>query len=62
MEFDLRIKKDGTMVTEVLNRGTVEHCSNIRQVTSALGVEIQDEVIGPECDKVEEIIGIPGDS
>lgn len=59
MEFKLRIKKDGTMVTEVLNRGTVE-CSTIRQVTSALGVEQSDDVIGPECDKVEEVLGGPG--
>lgn len=59
MEFEVRIKKDGTMITTVTDRGTVE-CATIKQVTNALGAESSDEVIGPECDKVEEIHGGSG--
>jgi hypothetical protein len=54
MQFDVFIKKDGTVVTEVVDRG--EHlCSNIYKVTNSVGRQESDEHIGPECDKVEEI-------
>jgi len=56
MKFKVRIKKDGTLVTEVKDRGNVE-CHTIKQVTNALGREVNDEVTGPDCDKVEEIVG-----
>jgi hypothetical protein len=54
MKFKAIIKKDGTVVTEVLDRG--EHlCSNIYKVTNSVGRQLSDENIGPECDKVEEV-------
>jgi hypothetical protein len=54
MAFDVFIKQDGTVVTEVVDRG--EHlCSNIYKVTNSVGTQLSDENIGPECDKVEEI-------
>jgi len=54
MKFKAIIKTDGTVVTEVLDRG--EHlCSNIYKVTNSVGHQVSDEDIGPECDKVEEI-------
>lgn len=55
MKFKVVIKKDGQVVTEVLDRG--EHlCSNIYKVTNSVGRQLSDEQIGPECDKVEEIV------
>lgn len=56
MEFTARIKKDGTVVTEVVDRQD-SICSNIKKVTNAVGKELSDEHIGPECDKVHEIQG-----
>lgn len=58
MEFTARIKKDGTVVTEVVDRAD-SICSNIKKVTNAVGKEVSDEHIGPECDKVNEIQGDP---
>lgn len=55
MEFKMIIKPDGTVHTEVINRGS-EHCHEIHRVTNAIaGREISDEQIGPDCDRVEEI-------
>jgi hypothetical protein len=44
MEIEIRIKRNGTIVTEVIDRGT-EECGNVKQ-----------ENIGPECDRVEEVV------
>lgn len=56
MKFKVVIKKDGKIVTEVLDRG--EHlCSEIYKVTNSVGKQLSDEEIGPECDKVNEIQG-----
>ena len=56
MEFKVIIKKDGTVVTEVINRG--EHlCSQIYKVTNAMGRQVSDEEIGPECDHQTEVSG-----
>ena len=54
MKFEARIKKDGTVVTEVIDRE--QHlCSEIYKVTNAVGEQVSDETIGPECDDVHEI-------
>lgn len=55
MEFTARIKKNGQVITEVINRED-SVCSNIKKVTNAVGRELSDEHIGPECDKVNEIL------
>lgn len=56
MKVKFIIKKDGTVVTEVVDRG--EHlCSNVYKVTNSLGRQLSDEHIGPECDRVEEVQG-----
>lgn len=56
MKFKVTINKDGTVVTEVLDRG--EHlCSEVYKVTNAVGKQLSDEEIGPECDKVNEVQG-----
>ena len=55
MRFKVHIKKNGEKVTEVLDREQ-ENCSVIKQFTNSLGREASDEIIGPECDKVEEIV------
>jgi hypothetical protein len=54
MKFKAVIKKDGKIVTEVLDRG--QHlCSEVYKVTNAVGRQLSDEEIGPECDKVNEV-------
>jgi hypothetical protein len=54
MKFKVTIRKDGKIVTEVLDRG--EHlCSEIYKVTQAVGKQLSDEQIGPECDEVHEV-------
>ena len=55
MKFKAIIKKDGTIVTEVLDRGS-HLCSEIYKVTNALGKQRSDEEIGPECDAQHEIV------
>jgi hypothetical protein len=54
MKFKAVIRKDGKIVTEVLDRG--EHlCSQVYKVTNAVGKQLSDEEIGPECDEVHEV-------
>lgn len=54
MKFKIVIDEKGNAVTEVLDRG--QHlCSEIYKVTNALGRQVSDEEIGPECgDSVHE--------
>ena len=55
MKFEVRIKTDGTVVTEVKDRG--QHlCSEVYKVTNKVGRQLSDEEIGPECDTVNEIL------
>lgn len=56
MKFEMIIQKNGNVVSEVLDRQD-SICSNIKKVTNAVGRELSDEHIGPECDRVEEIQG-----
>ena len=56
MKFKVTIKKDGTVVTEVLDRGS-HLCSEVYKVTNAVGKQLSDEEIGPECDSVHETQG-----
>lgn len=54
MKVKFTIKKNGEIVTEVVDRS--EHlCSNVYKVTNSLGTQLSDENIGPECDYVEEV-------
>lgn len=56
MKGKTTIKKDGKLVTEVIDRG--EHlCSSVTKVTNAIGRQISDEEIGPEGDTVQEVEG-----
>ena len=55
MKFKATIRKDGKIVTEVLDRTQGELCSQIYKVTNAVGKQESDEHIGPECDRVEEV-------
>jgi hypothetical protein len=56
MRFKAVIRKDGKVVTEVLERG--EHlCTEVYKVTNAIGKQLSDEHTGPEGDRVEEING-----
>jgi hypothetical protein len=54
MEYKAIIETDGSIITEVIDRGA-QQCATIKQLTNALGREISDEKIGDECDRVEEI-------
>jgi hypothetical protein len=56
MRFKVIIQKDGKVVTEVLDRGS-HLCSEVYRVTNAVGKQLSDEEIGPECDSVHEIQG-----
>jgi len=56
MKFKATIRKDGKIVTEVLDRNQGELCSQIYKVTNAVGKQESDEHIGPECDRVEEVV------
>lgn len=56
MRIKAVIKQDGKVVTEVLERN--EHlCSEVYKVTNALGKQLSDEEIGPECDTQTETNG-----
>lgn len=56
MKGKTTIRKDGTIVTEVIDRG--QHlCSNVYKVTNSIGRQLSDENIGPEGDTVHEISG-----
>lgn len=44
----------GEVITEVIDRQ--QHlCSSVYQVTNAVGKQLSDEEIGPECDPQSEI-------
>lgn len=52
--YSYTIKADGTIVTEVLDRGG-HVCSSVRAITNSLGKQLSDEETGPECpDTVHE--------
>lgn len=59
MLFRATIKKDGRIVTKVLDRGS-HLCSSVYKLTNAIGQQLSDEDIGPECDLVDEVIMKPG--
>jgi len=47
------IKKNGDIVTEVLDREG-QDCKNVFKLTERIGRQTDDEVIGPDCDTVFE--------
>jgi hypothetical protein len=49
------IKKDGTVVTEVLEREG-QNCKEVLKVTERLGSKVSEEITGPDCDTVRETI------
>ncbi len=53
MKGKTTIKKDGKIITEVLDRGN-HLCSEVYKVTNAVGKQLSDEEIGPECDTQTE--------
>ena len=56
MKGKTTIRKDGKIVTEVIDRG--QHlCSEVYKVTNAVGRQLSDEHIGPEGDTVHEVEG-----
>lgn len=54
MRYQVDIQEDGKMVTEVLDRRN-HVCSDIKQITNAVGTEESDEHLDDESDKVNEI-------
>jgi len=56
MRTKVIIDQEGKITTEVLDRGN-HLCSEVYKVTSAVGRQISDEEIGPECDTQTETNG-----
>jgi hypothetical protein len=56
MKMNVYILADGKIVTEVQDRGS-HLCSEVYRVTNAVGKQLSDEEIGPECDSVHEVQG-----
>jgi hypothetical protein len=52
------IKKDGTIITEVLDREGSD-CKEVYKLTERVGKQVDEEVIGPDCDSVHEGIFTP---
>jgi hypothetical protein len=55
IKFQAVIRKDGKVITEVLNRTEGSLCSQVYKVTNRLGKQVSDEHIGPEFDTVNNI-------
>jgi hypothetical protein len=54
MKIKATIKKDGTVVNQVVDRQ--EHlCSKVYQVTRRLGKQLSDDEIGPECENTRTV-------
>ena len=54
MKVQVDIKKNGSVVVEVLQRAQGENCTTVTQrLVQGLTVE-SDEVTGPDCDEVHE--------
>ena len=56
MKFKNIIRKDGSVIVEVVERDG-QNCSEILKTTQSIGKQVSDETIGPDCDRVEEING-----
>ncbi len=56
MRFKAVIDQEGKVVTEVLDRGN-HLCSEVYKVTNAIGRQVSDDEIGPECDTQTETNG-----
>ena len=53
MKFTFTIKKDGSVVTEVLDREGSD-CKQIYKLTERLGQTTGEEITGPDCDTAIE--------
>ena len=53
MKAEVFIFPDGKVVTQVLNTGS-HLCSEVYKVTNAVGKQLSDEEIGPDCATVTE--------
>ncbi len=56
MKFKAIIKKNGEIVTEVLDPEN-HLCREVYKVTESVGRQISDEEIGPDCNTVTEVSG-----
>lgn len=56
MKFKVVIDKQGKIVTEVLDRGN-HLCKEVYKVTNAIGRQVSDEEIGPDCNTQLETTG-----
>lgn len=54
IRYEMKIDKEGKIVTEVLHRDTEGECAKILGVTAGLGKQVSDEPIGPGCDPAFE--------
>ena len=60
LKFSARIGKGGKIVTEILDAIAKERgqhlCSEVYKVTNAVGRQLSDDTIGPECETVSEVL------
>jgi len=47
------IKKDGKVVTEVIDREG-QDCKDVHRLTENVGKTVGEEITGPDCDEVHE--------
>jgi hypothetical protein len=55
MKFKATIRKDGKIVTEVLDQGGLLG-SSVYRVANSVRKQLSDAEIGPECDLVEDVV------
>lgn len=48
------IKKDGTIITEVLDREGTD-CKEVYKITEHIGPTTSEETTGPDCDTAHEV-------
>jgi hypothetical protein len=57
MDYKVTIKKDdGKRILEVTDRQD-QNCKEIMRIAEASGKVLSDEQTGPDCDRVDEIVG-----
>lgn len=47
------IKKDGSVVTEVIDREGTD-CKEVMKLTERIGQQVSEEITGPDCDTTHE--------
>jgi hypothetical protein len=54
IEFDMIIREDGTILSEVTHREEGAECQAMTRLVQQMGTVVSDEITGPLCDKQHE--------